>query len=224
MTETFEDRRAAWAKDLRSRRRDMVNPLRVASSLALNELGYEAAQACDALAPALASHAEAHAEGLSDLAGQMASYGGESREAHRYIEALDQAISSGRAVVKPLGKEPAGYEAEHFIGWDGSATGKDVLYLLPGPAREAAEEMLAARGAGLGGISERSLYAQLEDLGAFRAQGAEHTAKQKWTAGKNHRCLWLRRSLLFPDEDREKDGGGAENSDAENGQQAEAPF
>ena len=233
MAEAFEDRRAAWAKELRASRRDMVNPLRVASSLALNDLGYEAARSCDALAPALAPYAEAHAEGLSALAGQMASYGGESREAHRYLEALDQAISSGRAAIKPLGKEPAGYETEHFIGWDGSDTGEDVLYLLPGPAREAAEEMLAARGADLGGISERSLYAQLEDLGAFCAQGAEHTAKQKWTAGKNHRCLWLRRSLFFSDEAGE-DGGGhagggaggghAVGGGAEDGQQTEVPF
>jgi hypothetical protein len=199
----------------------------VASSLALNELGYEAARSCGALAPALAPYAEAHAEGLSALAGEMASYGGESREAHRYVEALDQAISSGRAALKPLGKEPAGYEAEHFIGWDGGGVGQDVLYLLPGPAREAAEEMLAARGAGLGGISERSLYAQLEDLGAFQAQGAEHTAKQKWTAGKNHRCLWLRRSLFFSDEASEDGGGHAEGGHAEggeDGQQVEVPF
>lgn len=202
----FPERRQAWAVELRRRRSDMVNPLRVASSLALNELGLRAAARCPALADVLTPYLTAHQEGLSSLAYDMANYGGESREAARYLSALREAVQSGEARLLKPSDDPASAmgRAIGFI----DPMEDDTVFLLPQQALRAAARVLGD--GSLDGISIQSLYAQLDELGAFAAKGADHTAKQKKIAGRNHRCLWIKAHLIL--------GEGADPADEE------APF
>lgn len=212
--ELFVEQRTRWAKMLRSCRSDMVNPSRVASSLAINHITYQAALQCEPLAEAMAEYKDEHYAGLEALARTMADYGGESREAARLVSALQEAHASGRGLLlsEATGEEPSAYSADKIIGWDGGPrhghSEPGVVYLLPRPARQIAEKLLEEEG-GLSGISNRALYQQLDEIGALVKTGSSRATCNKRLGGKTRRVLWMKRDLFFDEEDVSDDTGAA---------------
>lgn len=190
--EAFASVRQGVSEMLISARPDMVNPQRVASSIALNKLAYEAAMRCDALRPALSKHQEAHGRGLEELAYRMASYGGESREATRYLSALREAMAAGKAVLMLGGAEPTYDERDRMIGWEDAIAQR--AYILPRIARQIVDRVLGDEG--LGGISNQALYSQLDDLGVLDETGGGKTTVVKKVNGTLHRVLCLKLSAL----------------------------
>jgi hypothetical protein len=156
--ERFEDVREEWAAYLLKVRPDIVNVLRIASSLATNELTWAIAEQHPLIGPLLQKYSDAYFEGLKTVATEMAKYTANALEATRFVGMLRDLLTTGQAVLIERGSRP-GLDSERMIGWraeDGGA------YLLMGVTRA-----LMVRHFGkdcLNTISETMLYSQMKDL------------------------------------------------------------
>ncbi len=194
----FPDFRRRQVVALRGLRRDMVNPLRVATNLATNALTWWALTQHPQLGQLAERYAAEHQAGLARVAEEMALRTAQALEATRFLDALRGLLASGRCVLVPRGQE---HEAapERMIGWqaeDGSA------YLLLGLARAAVEGVLGADG--LNGISSHALYSQLESLGLLASHDADRRTKKLRTGVLTDNVLHLAAVALRPDQAEEE--------------------
>ena len=82
-------------------------------------------------------------------------------------------------------------DADRFIGWEDGADGG---YLIPDVAREKVERLIGK--AGLGHLSNRALYTQLEALGAIATHDRGKSLKTIKVDGKARKVLHLAPAAL----------------------------
>lgn len=156
----FDAVREEWTAYLLGVRPDIVNVLRIASSLATNELTWAIAEQHPLIGPLLQKYSDAYFEGLKAVATEMAKYTANALEATRFVGMLRDLLITGQAVLIERGSRPGLAEGDRMIGW------KDVdggAFLLMGVTRA-----LMIRHFGkdcLNTISETMLYNQMKDLG-----------------------------------------------------------
>jgi hypothetical protein len=194
----FSEHRSKWAEYLRKHRPDMVNILRVASNLATNDLVLAAATKCPAFGDLIKPYRDAHRSGLREIAYEMGDYTCESLEARRFLEGLKSLKAAGRVQFTP--RQGGGDVAnEKRVGW----TDEDGYYLVTDLALEAVED-LYQRSGGLGGVTKKTLYSQLEDIGMIAQSGRSRTTRPiRIPGGKQKRLLHLKRAALEEDEEGE---------------------
>ena len=179
----------------------MVNPARVADNLTTNSIVGEIATHCPPIAEVLAPRYDDYVEGLKQIARDMGDYTSESLEAWRFIDNLRALYAGGRiSMTKRLGSTEVGDERTH-VGW----FDEDGYYLIPELAIAAVEE-LAGRDV-LSGISNRTLYEQLKDLGFVARTGSGATTRRVRVGmnSKLRRVLHLTRAALDGASDSDED-------------------
>ena len=180
---------------LRSLRRDMVNPLRVATNLATNALTWWTLAQHPQLGPLAARYAAEHRAGLARVAEELAERTAQALEATRFLDALRGLLATGRCVLVPRGQESAAApEPLRVIGWQAEDGG---AYLLLGLARAAVEGILGADG--LNGISSHALYSQLASLGLLASHDADRRTKKLRTGTCVDNVLHLAAAALRPE-------------------------
>lgn len=195
VTETTRDldkARRAWHAKIKALNPGTVNPMRVATNLAINELTWLVLMQHPTLGEWAAQYHAAHHAGLQTIVETMTGLTAQSLEANRFIDALREAIGGGRAIIiKDKGIAPENLtdprETEKVIGWSDGANG---IYLLPDVTLTLLKR---AVGLDLGGLSKNTLYAQLDELGMVVSKGKDNrTAKVVWAGGRSQRVIHLR--------------------------------
>jgi hypothetical protein len=189
----FPDVRRRQVAALRGLRRDMVNPLRVATNLATNALTWQVMTQHPQLGPLASRYAAEHQAGLGRVAREMAQRTAQALEAIRFLDALRGLLTAGRCVLVPRGQEAAA-APERMIGWEAEDGG---AYLVPALARAAVEAVLGADG--LNGISSQALYSQLASLGLLAGHDADRRTRKLRTGPLTDNVLHLTAAALRPD-------------------------
>lgn len=191
----FEEYRTKWSKKLGALRRDMVNPMRVATNLATNELTWQMVCHHPTIGPIAQKFSQAHQEGLSEIiAVAMSEATAEALEARRFLSALQELLTAGQVILAPkddvamteADRNRLDYMRDRRIGWQD----KDTLYLLPKLARNRVEQLLGKDG--LGNISNTSLYKQLDEIKVLQQRGARSTTAVVRIEGKGQRVLCIK--------------------------------
>jgi hypothetical protein len=109
----FPGMRARWLEHLRGLQAESANPLRVASSLACNELAWDAMRRCPELGALAERFADAHLAGLLLTAEEMGGRTVVSLEAARFLAVLRELLATGRCelMAKGGGRTPVGNDA-----------------------------------------------------------------------------------------------------------------
>lgn len=195
VAQRFSSLRAEWMAYLRNQQQRTVNPARVATNLATNQLAWYVLQHHPDLGAFAARHAQTHAAGLTLVAEEMARLTAEALEANRFLETLIELITSGRSLLLPACHEAQDEERDRFIGWKDS---DNSVYLLPELARLAVERVLGI--GGLNGLSNATLYSQLAGLGLIESSDSgRHTKNIRSDQGKVVRVLHLKADALRAD-------------------------
>lgn len=193
--EQFASLRNGWMAYLRNQHQRTVNPARVATNLATNQLTWFVLQHHPQLGDFARRYAQAHADGLVLVAEEMSRLTAEALEANHFLETLIELITSGRSLLLPFCNEPCDEERDRFIGWKGR---DGTVYLLPELARLAVERVLGA--GGLNGLSNATLYGQLASLGLIEScDSGRHTKNIRSGQGKVIRVLHLKAEALKAD-------------------------
>jgi len=182
-------RQRAWATELTGYKTGMANALRVAANLASNELAFQVALHCPALAAVLLPVAAHHATGLRSIAQTMASRTAEALEAHQFLGALRELIVTRQYILQPRALPDNDFERDRVLGWWDA----DGVYLLPSLALSAAKRLLGQNSLP---ISIQGLYSQLEGLGKIASQDKGLTTKTLRIGGKAIRTLHLKLSAF----------------------------
>lgn len=168
----FDKARSDWYTKIRACSPTTVNPMRVATNLAINELTWLVLMQHPTLGEWATKHMESHSAGLLRTVELMTSLTGQSLEANRFMDALREAIGSGRALV--IGEKSISPETLHeqrdkdrVIGWRDSGKG---VYLLPNITLTLLQRVV---GLDLGNLSKNTLYAQLDELGLIGSKSAD---------------------------------------------------
>jgi hypothetical protein len=165
----------------------MVNILRVASNLASNQLTWGVMLHHPVIGVLAQRYADAHERGLDALAREMASSTADALEATRFLATLRELLAGERYILLDKDQKPTHEgERERMIGWrdpDGS------VYVLPRLAKQAVERTLGLDRQGW--VSEKTLYAQLDALGALASKDPERLTKVVWLASASQRVLHL---------------------------------
>jgi hypothetical protein len=225
--------RGQWLERLHETHADMANPLRVASSLACNELTWWALRRHPDLGALAERLQETHAAGVALAAAEAASRTAVSLEAVRFLAVLRELLVTGRCELirkgggrtpvendaasgsslrrgtasedryptgtgtsadgrpgggrnAPQGRSPEAAIPERTLGWerpDGS------IYLLPELARREVERVLGP--GGLNGISSRTLYEQLSELGLIAGHDPNRLTRKVREGGRLQNVLHL---------------------------------
>lgn len=184
--------RARWSTKLTEAAPGMVNVQRVATNLAINQLTWEVMTACPALSEFCENLQSHHEAGLAIVGQNMGERTRESLEANRFLDTLGDIISTKRYILLDRFadvKDPG----DLLIGWQDEYN----VYLLVKPAIKAVTDYLGKDGLGL--ISERTLFKQLDDIGAIAGKGTKSTTKQVRCSNRNTRVLVLKRAAIWPD-------------------------
>lgn len=195
----FDRARNDWYARIRECSPSTVNPMRVATNLATNELAWLALAQHPVLGEWASKYLDSHIQGLMATVATMTNLTGQSLEANRFVEALREAIGSGRAVVlkeKVIAPESLldQRDRDRVIGWSDGAGG---AYLLPDITITLLQRVI---GLDLGNLSKNTLYAQLDELGMVGTKSS--TGKSTITSrlgGKVQRVLHL--TSIEPTED-----------------------
>lgn len=186
------DVRTVWATFLHEQRTDMVNPLRVATNLALNELAFAVACQHPLFGNLLSEYQRIHIAGLEAIAAEMAQSTVESLEALRFLSILRELLATGRALLVPRHKgTPNERDVDRFIGWsetDGSAylMIKMALHLV----RKYSQENF---------YSTDQLYKQLASLGLLASTDKKRHTKDIRVLGEKKTTLHLTASAISND-------------------------
>lgn len=190
-------RRGTWADWIQSKRPKAVNALRLATSLALQEIVWEAMSACPELAGITTHYQQAHREGLEAVALEMAGITAGALGANRWLEALGDLIQSGRITFRSKDDlDPA------LFGWQD----QDCYYLLPTTVHQEVFEALRKAGQPLA-ISTTALYKQLEGLEAIASSTEDGRLAVVWVGGKARRVLQLWRAAVDGDQEGKRSNG-----------------
>lgn len=199
----FGTLRSEWAKRLAQTGRKMVNPYRVATNLAVNQMTWMMLELHPTLGEWAKQYSSAHYNGLKRMADAMVSSTGESLEASRFIAHLQECLASGKGYLIPDLSTPAERIADpvsrtRVIGW---ADGNGGAYLLP---KEAIETIKRASGDDLGDISSTTLYQQLKELDMLHPGDKDKLTKKVRAGGGNPiNALWIKAAALGAGDTRE---------------------
>lgn len=187
----FDQARNDWYAKVKETSPSTVNPMRVATNLALNELVWLVLMQHPTLGEWAASHMEAHLQGLQHTVGTMTNLTGQSLEANRFVDALRESIASGRVlIIKEKNVSPETLvdprDRDRVVGWSDGGKG---IYLLPDVTMIMLQRIV---GLDFGGLSKNTLYAQLDELGMIASKSADgkSTVSQR-VGGKPQRVLHL---------------------------------
>lgn len=195
----LDERREAWAQYLISKQPNMVNILRVASSLAVNELAWAIACAHPDFGPTLDKYTDQHRAGLVEIANTMADSTTESVEAHQFLAALRELIGSGKCVLIDRDRMGLGEpDPNRVIGWKDTAG----IYLLPKVSHEAARRVLGRDSLP---VSTRTILSQLDALGYVASKSESSTTKTVRMDGSVQRVVHLRANALDADDPTNQD-------------------
>lgn len=190
--------RDEWLSRLVAFNPQMVNPARVASHLAVNQLTYWAVCQHPLLRPVCKPYEADHRAGLELIAAEMALRTQEASEGERFLAALRELVGRDSddglsyVLVRRGGEGLPGLARERFLGW----YDENGVYLLAGQARAAVEQ---ARGRDyLGGLSDQTLYAQLARQGCIASHEKGRHQQQIFVRGVKQRVLHLVTEALFP--------------------------
>ena len=190
--------RDEWLGKLVAFNPQMVNPARVASHLAVNQLTYWAVCQHPLLRPVCKPYENDHRAGLELIAAEMALRTQEASEGERFLAALRELVGRDSddglryVLVRRRADGLPGIARERFLGW----YDENGVYLLAGQARAAVEQ---ARGREfLGGLSDQTLYAQLARQGCIASHEKGRHQQQIFVRGVKQRVLHLVTEALFP--------------------------
>ncbi len=185
----FEERRSAWSAILKSIRQDIVNPLRVASNLASNELAWEIVCKHPRLGAMAEKYKEAHGRGLREIvAVAMAEATAEALEATRYLTALRELLAVEQIAIPDMDAVVSDKEKQRLVGWRDS----EGIYLMSGIARKSVEMLIGD----LNGVSSLALNKQLYNLGMIASRNKGRYTKAKRINGKVEQVLHLTAGAL----------------------------
>ena len=158
------ERRQRWGGWIMKHRPKAINALRLATNLALQEIGWQAMSRCPALTAITDRYSASHRRGLEAIALEMGEGTAESVEATQWLNALSDVLATGegylRSVNGDMPRSPS--DKAKLIGW----CDDDCAYLLPTPTHGMVYEALRRGGQQLL-ISTAALYKQLDQLGAL---------------------------------------------------------
>lgn len=154
----------------------MVNPLRVATSLAVNRLTFMVACNHPTIGPLLQPFAQSYMNGIDRIAAMMANRTSDALEANRFIDSLRELLDSGRALLlKPEQRTPdAPSDKDRHIGW---LLSNGTVYLIPNISRQLVEKHWGKNS--LNQIGRRTLYSQLDGLGMIAEKGKSQATIRK---------------------------------------------
>ena len=171
---TWGQRRGVWVETLRKGNKDMVNALRVASSLALCECCWTIAQQHPILGAIFRKYHDVFAESLRDCALGMAHASAQSHEAIRFLDALRAMLDGGKAVLLDRFQDADKDEKRDVLGWQD----EDFVFLNPALSFAATLRFLSNQN-GLNGVGLPTISKQLEQLGYIQEKDGAHLAVKK---------------------------------------------
>lgn len=187
----FDQARNDWYAKIKAHSPNTVNPMRVATNLALNELLWLVLMQHPTLGEWAAKYMDAHLRGLISTVETMTNLTAQSLEANRFVDALRETLGSGRALVikeKAVSPDPLvdPRDRDRFVGWSDGGKG---IYLLPDVTMALLQRTV---GLDLGGLSKNTLYAQLDELGLIASKSPDgKTTKVVWAGGSSQRVIHL---------------------------------
>lgn len=170
IAEGFQATRSRWADLLYALQPAMVNPMRVATNLSINELAYKIACRHPVFGPILAPYLPQHLSGLMSIANAMAISTVETAEYQRFIASIRDLVASGAAMLPDKGVNVATVDRGRVVGWretDGS------VYLLPKIAMAFAE-----RNIGMKFNSSTQIGLQLEERGYLQSRDKDKRTRK----------------------------------------------
>ena len=189
--------RSQWAEYLTQKRPDMVNPLRVATNLASNQLTWAVVSQHPTIGHIASRYLENHREGLQAVANEMANYTAEVLEASRFLAGLRELIATGRGVLVTNDTHEATLIAsnvqDRIIGWSDS---NDGAFLFPEVAR-----LMVERVTGELHISNNTLYDQINDLGYLGRKDKGRKTLTKRIGNRTQKVLHITADALQSDTD-----------------------
>jgi hypothetical protein len=187
----FDEARNAWHAKIKATAPNTVNPMRVATNLAINELAWLVLMQHPILGEWASKYMDAHHQGLLKTVETITNLTGQSLEANRFADALRESIGSGRALVlKEKFISPDTLtdprDRDRVVGWSDGGKG---IYLLPDITLTLLQRTV---GLDLGGLSKNTLYAQLDDLGMIAGKSTDGKSTISIRlGGKVQRVLYL---------------------------------
>lgn len=150
---------------------EMKNANRVSQNIAVNTVTFELMCTNPQYGELFMQYREAYNNAVQTVLTTMDETTKESLEAHRFIMALQELVTSGKALLLDLNEPQSNIDNQRqfekdkqqqkMIGWHDER----FVYLLPSVSRQTVEKMLGKDG--LNQISQRQLYAQLNSVGAI---------------------------------------------------------
>lgn len=194
----FTELRKWWIDYLSKQNKEARIILRIATSLAVNEMAFEIALQHPVLGDVLAKYQNEHKIALQHISSVMAQSTVESAEYQRYLGALRELIITKRALLASRSDSDISHQIsmdpERFIGW----VDDEGIYLLPTVARKLVMSVLEKDG--LGGMSNAAIYNQMLEAGVI-FPGPDQTTKKISVGGNKYRVLHLKSFALGSQED-----------------------
>jgi len=201
----FAGLRQDWIEYLGKSGKRLVNPYRIATNLAVNQMTWEALMLHPALGEWAKQHVAAHIAGLRSIADNLVGSTSNGLEANRFIEMLREVIASGRGYLipgkgTPIDKVPDPALRARSIGW----VDESGIYLFP---QAAIELIRSVSGDALGGVSSATLYQQLKEIDAIQGSDSGKLTKKVLIAGARTtiNTLWLKSGVLEELTEEEED-------------------
>lgn len=174
----FPELRQKWTAYVQGLRTDTVNPNRLASNLASNQLTFQLLCQHPLIWGTACRYRDEYLASLAAITDQLTSATAESLEANRFLDCLSQLIQSERVQLLPVGERQNSLtHPDRFIGWRDI---DDSLFLIPDLTIAKILEIIGKDG--LGQISRKALYTQLDSLGAIQSKSHEGHLRLKRTS------------------------------------------
>lgn len=181
-----------WSEKLHNQYPKMVNKMRIATNLATNEFTWHLLCKIPELQPILSKYSNAHAEGLEEIAKNLAASTRGSTEAEQFLEALREALQTGQLNINPKrgckSKDQHGNITSYHGWWENGN-----LCISPETV-----STLLARLVGLNNnsVSKQTLHEQLYALGAIAETGKDTPTKVFTVDGEAYRVLVLKGAVV----------------------------
>lgn len=194
----FGETQRKWRAFLLTFNQGMPNADRVASTLAVNQLVFESLAKHPVFGKALTPYLAAHDAGLRVLAEQMSGATTDGLEAFRFVAAVREMLSTGRAILirheTHYNKMPPA-DRDRCIGWKDIGGG---AFLYPGVARMMVEKIM---GVTMNGMSDSAIGNQLLELGWLESFDKGRSLKTKKINGTPIKMIHLNgRALMLADD------------------------
>lgn len=168
--ERVTDYQATFAEMITERFPGCMNVMRLAMNLAVNRALFEAGCQCPQIGEVLEPYHEAQGQGVREAIRWMGEHATESLEAHRFLVAVTDLLSTGKGRLVPRREEVDHWKASDAIGYRDPV--EQTVYLVPSICRKA---ISFHAGEDLSNISNRALYRQLEQIDALKETGTSRT-------------------------------------------------